>query len=78
MGFRRFTDRDGRQWEVRPRTRDEWDLDPVGDNPERRRTTKAPGYEQDPYELSQEELQRLLDGSDPGPARQVKSPFRDD
>ncbi|MGH7560359.1 MAG: hypothetical protein ACRENB_04990 [Gemmatimonadales bacterium] len=78
MGFRRFTDRDGRQWEIRPRTRDEWDLDPFGDNPERRRTVKAPGYERDPYELSQEELQRLLDASSAGPSRQIRSPFKDD
>ena len=77
MGFRRFADRDGHQWEVRARTREEWELDPVGDNPHRPRTTRAPGHERDPFELSIEELQKLLDQSDPGSGRKVKSPFRD-
>lgn len=78
MGFRRFTDSQGRQWEIRPRTRDEWSLDPHGDNPERPRTVRSPGYEKDPYELSQEELQRLLDSSSAGPARSARNPFKDD
>lgn len=77
MGYRRFVDRDGHQWEVRVRSRDEWELDPVGDNPHRPRSARSPGYERDPFELSIEELQRLLDGSDPGSTRRVKSPFGD-
>jgi len=35
----------------------------------------SPGYEKDPYELSQEELQRLLDGAQAAPVRKVKNPF---
>jgi len=77
MGHRRFTDREGRHWEVRPRTRAEWELEPVGDNPERPRSVASPGYEKDPYELSQEELQRLFDESSAPPARKGKSPFKD-
>jgi hypothetical protein len=77
MAFRKFTDRDGREWEVRIRSRTEWDLEPVGDNRERARTTPAPGYEKDPFELSKEELQRLLDSSAPPPTRSTKSPFKD-
>jgi len=77
MGHRRFTDRDGRQWEVRPRTKAEWELEPIGDNPERGRTVASPGYEKDPYELSQEELQRLFDQSRAPAQRSVKSPFKD-
>jgi hypothetical protein len=77
VAYRRFTDRHGHQWEVRARTRDEWALDPVGDNPQRPRSVRSPGYEKDPFELSIEELQRLLDGSDPGYTRTPKSPFRD-
>lgn len=77
MAHRRFTDRQGYQWEIRPLSRQEWEFDPVGDNPNRARTARSPGYERDPYELSVEELQRLLDGSDPGSTRKVKSPFGD-
>lgn len=77
MGFRRFTDRQGRQWEIRPRTKSDWDLDPVGDNPEAQRSVRAPGYEPDPFELSQEELDRLLASSQQAPPRSVKNPFKD-
>ena len=76
MAFRRFTDRDGQEWEVRPRSRAEWDLEPVGENPGRARLARSPGYEKDPFELSREELQRLLDQSAPPPTRSLKSPFR--
>lgn len=77
MAYRQFTDRDGHAWEVRATERAEWALEPVGDNPHRARTVRAPGYEKDPFELSREELQRLLDASDPGSHRSVKSPFRE-
>lgn len=77
MAHRRFIDRDGREWEVRVESRNTWMLEPVGENRERRRDVRAPGYEKDPFELSQEELQHLLDGSDPGPMRSVRSPFKD-
>lgn len=75
MGFRRFTDRDKLTWEIRPAGRGEWEFSPVGENTARPRTVQAPGYETDPYELSQEELQRLLDGSGATPVRRVKNPF---
>ncbi len=77
MAHRKFTDRDGREWEVRAETRREWLLEPVGENTERRRNVAAPGYEKDPFELSQEELQHLLDGGDAGSRRAVRSPFKD-
>ena len=77
MAHRKFTDRDGHEWEVRVRTRAEWDLEPVGDNPSRARVARSPGYEKDPYELSREELQRLLDASAPPPSRSSKNPFKD-
>lgn len=77
MAHRKFVDRDGQGWEVRPRTSSEWELSPVGDNPARSRDVAAPGYEKDPYELSLEELQVLLDGAKPASTRQVKSPFKD-
>lgn len=77
MAHRKFTDREGRKWEVRPRTRSEWDLEPIGENQERGRSVPSPGYEKDPFELSEEELQGLLDGSAPPPRRPKPSPFRD-
>jgi hypothetical protein len=77
MGFRTFIDNEKRQWEIRPLSRSEWELSPSGDNPERARTVPPPGYETDPYELSQEELQRLLDASVARPERARKSPFKD-
>ncbi len=77
MAGRKFIDRDGREWEVRIRSRAEWELEPVGNNPERARTAPAPGYEKDPFELSREELQRLLDSSTAPPSRSTKSPFKD-
>jgi hypothetical protein len=77
VGFRRFVDREKAQWEVRPVSRSEWEFSPVGENAGRPRTVASPGYEKDPYELSQEELQRLLDGSAAAPVRQVRNPFKD-
>ena len=63
MGFRRFTDRQGNRWEVKPRSRHEWHFEPVQGNPEGRRVGNAPGYEQDPFELSEQELTRILDAA---------------
>jgi hypothetical protein len=37
----------------------------------------APGYERDPFELSVEELQRLLDGAPRPGSGPRKSPFKD-
>ena len=78
MGYRVFTDKQGHQWEVRDRTRSEWEFIPTSGNPEKPRTLPPPGYESDPFELSEEELQRMVD--DPrgeGRSRPKKSPFGD-
>lgn len=77
MSFRRFTDRDKQDWEIRPVTSREWELSPVGENTRRARTVPAPGYEKDPWEMSQEELQRMLDGSTEPAVRAKKNPFGD-
>jgi hypothetical protein len=77
MGYRRFTDRTGQVWEVRDRTRNTWQLEPVSGNPGRSLTVPAPGYEQDPFELSEEELQRMLDAAPGASSRPKKSPFSD-
>ena len=75
MGFRKFCDRDKQEWEVRPVSRNEWELAPTGGNSARPRLVAAPGYEQDPYELSIEELLGLLAKSSAQPARKTKNPF---
>lgn len=77
MGFRRFVDRAGLGWEVRVRGKNEWLFEPVEGNPGPARSVQPPGYERDPFEMSIEELQRLLDTAPlPGP-RKTKSPFLD-
>lgn len=76
MSHRKFTDRDGNVWEVRERSRSEWQLAPVPGNPRPAVVVSPPGYESDPYELSTEEMQRLLDSA-PKPTANKKSPFLD-
>ena len=73
MGYRRFTDRNGRSWEVRDRAASEWEFHPVEGGAAVR--VRAPGYDKDPFELSNEELQKLLDEGGGGTARPGKSPF---
>ncbi len=70
-------DREGHKWEIRPAGRERWELVPGEDNPGPARTVPPPGYETDPFELSKEELQQLLDQSSAAKARQVKNPFGD-
>ena len=77
MGYRRFTDRDGNTWEVHDRSMSEWELRPVSGNPKSAVRVQAPGYETDPFELSTEELQRLLDSVPSSSSRPRKSPFKD-
>ena len=78
MANRKFKDRDGRDWEVRDRSSSEWILEPILDNPLRQRRVKPPRYEEDPFELTDRELQRLLDENpDPGAPTPRKSPFLD-
>jgi hypothetical protein len=77
MGDRRFADRAGKRWDVVVRSRSEWIFEPVEDNPGPARSSAPPEYETDPFELSVEELQHLLDGSRGPQSRQKKSPFVD-
>ncbi len=78
MGYRKFTDREGRSWEIRDHSRSEWMFEPLPGNPEGRTTVAPPGYDNDPFELSNEELQKLLDAAG-GPTQRhpKKSPFAD-
>jgi hypothetical protein len=75
MGYRRFTDRAGRTWEIRDRSASEWEYHPVDGGGAVR--VRAPGYDKDPFELSNEELQKRLDEAGGGPSRARKSPFQD-
>jgi len=77
MGFRRFDDSQGRAWEIRPRSRSEWQFEPLSGNPEGRRTVRPPSYEEDPFELTDMELERLLGGAQPGVTPTGPSPFKD-
>jgi hypothetical protein len=48
---------------------------PVSGNPGPRRIAEPPGYERDPFELSIEELQHLLDCARQPRSRPRRSPF---
>lgn len=78
MGYRRFDDAEGHEWEVRDLTRSAWELVPVQGNPAKIIRIEPPSYEADPFELSVEELQRLLGGSGGTVrAKPSKNPFKD-
>ena len=77
MGFRRFDDSQGHAWEIRPRSRSEWHFEPLPGNPAGRRTVSPPTYEEDPFELTAQELQRLLDVGRSEVTRSRPSPFKD-
>ena len=77
MGDRRFADHTGKRWDVVVRSRSEWIYEPVEDNPGPARVGEPPGYETDPFELSVEELQHLLDQARGPQTRPRKSPFVD-
>jgi hypothetical protein len=77
MARRTFIDRSGARWEISVRSRSEWEFTPIEGNPGPARLGAPPGYEADPYELSVEELQRLLDAAAPRKKPSRPSPFLD-
>ena len=84
MAYRKFVDRDEQPWEVRDQYRAEWYFVPLPGNPSERTPIQPPGYEKDPFEMSDAELQKLLDGvgggrrGDAAATRpKKKSPFLD-
>jgi hypothetical protein len=77
MGYRRFTDASGDIWDVKGSAGSEWEFLPVGGNKHPPVRVRAPGYEKDPFELSNEELQHLLGAEQPSRERLRKSPFKD-
>jgi hypothetical protein len=77
MAHRTFADRNGERWEIIPVGRSEWEFTPIEGNPGPARTGTPPGYETDPYELSVEELEKLLEAAVPRRGGKGKSPFLD-
>lgn len=77
MSQRKFVDRDGRPWTIRDRSRWEWQFEPDHGNPESARSVRAPAYQDDPFELSTEELQRLLDSARSSTQLRAPNPFGD-
>ena len=77
MSYRKFIDRSGCAWSVRERSRWEWHFEPEGGNPGPTRVVRAPGHQDDPFELSNDELQRLLDSAPGGTGRRAPNPFGD-
>lgn len=77
MAGRRFVDAAGLRWEVRVRSRSEWEFEPVEGNPGPARFVQPPRYEADPFEMSIEELHRLLASAPPPRPRPKNSPFLD-
>jgi len=78
MGYRRFNDRSGGAWDVKDVSRSEWEFVPASGAGKAVRVT-APGYESDAFELSTEELQRMLERAIGEQERRGKrkSPFAD-
>jgi hypothetical protein len=77
VSFRKFVDRDGYAWLVRDRSRWEWHFEPAAGNPESARVARAPTHQDDPFELSGEELQRLFDEARAGARSRAPNPFGD-
>ncbi len=81
MSFRKFQDAAGRRWRVKVRSKHDWLLEPLSGNPEKACPAVPPLYADDPFELSEEELRRILDEAGGGEAAVGPgrpSPFGDD
>ncbi len=76
MSHRKFSDRIGNRWEVRVSSKSDWKFEPVLGNPNSTRRIRPPLYAgDDPYELSEEELQEILGEVAPKEVAARKSPF---
>lgn len=77
MSHRKFADRDGTRWEVRVSSKHEWRFEPVPGNPRAPRRARPPLYAgDDPFELSERELQTILGtgAREPGRSRADDAP----
>lgn len=81
MSYRRFVDGRGQRWEIRKHAKGDWEFRPVGGNPDPVHRGAPPLYATDPFELSEQELRRILEGATPresAPRGGAPSPFKDD
>jgi hypothetical protein len=62
---RKFEDARGDGWEIHPREDYKWYFVPLEDNDAIRTIVTPPPQVDDPFELDQQELQKLLDGGIP-------------
>lgn len=78
MAHRKFKDPHGEGWEVRPESRNRWKLQPLPGNDAIPKFARPPSYTDDPFELSEKELHKMLAGAKPsqGTARKPP-PFRE-
>lgn len=77
MAHRKFKDRQGRGWQARVESKRRWWLEPLPGNEEARRLATPPTYADDPFELSEQELQRVLKGARPSRGAPGPPPFKD-
>lgn len=62
---RRFEDARGDGWEIRPQTDYKWQFLPLEGNDGMRRIVTPPPEVDDPFDLDERELRKLLDGGIP-------------
>lgn len=64
---RKFEDRTGQAWDVErsPQSKREWIFRPVEGSERDERTAPAPTHQDDPFEVSDAEMQRLFEKSRP-------------
>ncbi|WP_419164270.1 hypothetical protein [Candidatus Palauibacter sp.] len=82
MSHRNFYDRQRNRWEVRVSSRAEWRFEPLPGNPNPPRLVRPPLYAgDDPFELSEQELQTIFGTATPEARAEKKaqraSPFGD-
>ncbi|WP_419941347.1 hypothetical protein [Candidatus Palauibacter sp.] len=82
MSHRKFSDRGGNRWEIRVSSRAEWTFEPLPGNPNPPCRVRPPLYAgDDPFELSEQELQTIFGSATPETRAQRKpqglSPFGD-
>ncbi len=77
MGYRRFSAENGGRWEIRIEASGEWRFEPVSGAGDATRRGRPPLYARDPFELSEQELRRILADARPVTRPGAPSPFRD-
>ena len=79
MSHRKFSDRQGRRWQVKVTSKADWLFEPIMGNPGPARRGEPPHYAgDDPFELSELELQSILGDASPTESGPKASPFGHD